>query len=94
VVIKNGTESPGTSSDQNNTFQKLRMDDRDNTVSDGKFPEIFTGGNFPETFWKLSYDVRASCFTCLFFLPIICVSGYFYRIIYVSGKFPEIFVSK
>jgi hypothetical protein len=25
--------------------------------SDGKFPEIFTGGNFP-------YDVRASVFTC------------------------------
>jgi uncharacterized membrane protein YqjE len=29
-------------------------------VSDGKFPEIFTGGNFP-------FDVRASIFTCLFF---------------------------
>jgi hypothetical protein len=27
--------------------------------SDGKFPEIFTGGNFP-------YDVRTSILTCLF----------------------------
>jgi hypothetical protein len=32
-------------------------------ASDGKFPEIFTGGNFP-------YDVRASIFTCLFFSVI------------------------
>jgi hypothetical protein len=31
--------------------------------SDGKFPEIFTGGKFP-------YDVRASIFACLFFTVI------------------------
>jgi hypothetical protein len=33
------------------------------TFSDGKFPEIFTGGNFP-------YDVREPIFTCLFFTVI------------------------
>jgi hypothetical protein len=32
-------------------------------ISDGKFPEIFTGGNLP-------YDIRASIFTCLFFTVI------------------------
>jgi hypothetical protein len=32
----------------------------DDINSDGKFPEIFTGGNFPQ-------DVRASFFTSLFF---------------------------
>jgi hypothetical protein len=40
--------------------------------SDGKFPELFTGGNFPETFPKM--------FVHRFLL------AYFFRIIYVSGK--------
>jgi hypothetical protein len=59
--------------------------------SDGKFPEIFTGGNFP-------YDVCASIFACLFFYRNIYVSGNFYHIIYIFysiiyalGKFPESF---
>jgi hypothetical protein len=46
--------------------------------SDGKFPEIFTGGNFPETFRKVSgnfpYDVRASFFSRLFFNRFIYVT--------------------
>jgi hypothetical protein len=35
--------------------------------SDGTFPEIFTGGNFPENFGNFPYRVRASFFACLFF---------------------------
>jgi hypothetical protein len=47
--------------------------------SDGKFPEIFTGANIPETF--------PTMLAHRFYLFI------FYRIIYVSGKFPEIFIT-
>jgi hypothetical protein len=50
------------------------------TASDGKFPEIFTGGNFP-------YDVRASFFYLLVFYRIIYVLGNFPKF---SGNFREI----
>jgi hypothetical protein len=48
-------------------------------ISDEKFPEIFTGGNFPEPFPMM--------FAHRFYLLIFCC------IIYVSGKFPEIFIT-
>jgi hypothetical protein len=54
-------------------FSELRL--TVHTYSDGKLPEIFTGGNFP-------YYVRDS-FLFAYFYHNIYVSGYFYRIIYV-----------
>jgi hypothetical protein len=51
--------------------------------SDGKFPEIFTGGNFPESFRKLPLRCSRIVFYLLIFYRNIYVSGYFYRIIYV-----------
>jgi hypothetical protein len=39
------------------------------SAGDGKFPEIFTGGNFPTMFAHRSF--------LAYFLPIIYVSGYF-----------------
>jgi hypothetical protein len=47
-------------------------------ISDGKFPEIFTGRKLPETFRQVSgnftYDVRASFFSRLFFNRFIYVT--------------------
>jgi hypothetical protein len=60
-----------------------------NASSDGKFPEIFTGGKFPESFRNLSgkfpesfrkvsgnfpYDVRASFFSRFFFNRFIYIT--------------------
>jgi hypothetical protein len=57
-----------------------------------KFSQVETFRNFP-------YNVRASFFTCLFFT--LYVSGYFlpyylcfYSIVYVSGNFPEIVITR
>jgi hypothetical protein len=56
-------------------------------TSDGKFPEIFTGGNFPESFAKVSLRFSRIAFYLLIF----------YRIIYVFkilSAFPEIFITR
>jgi hypothetical protein len=54
--------------------RKTRTCDRS---SDGKFPEIFTGGNFSENFGNFPYNVRASFFTCLFFTVISMIRDIF-----------------
>jgi hypothetical protein len=63
---------------------------------DGKFPEIFSGGNFPETF-PMMFAHRF--FTCLFFTVLFMFGDIFYRIICafivlsMFWEFPEIFIT-
>jgi hypothetical protein len=53
--------------------------------SDEKFPEIFTGGNFPETFPTMF----AHPFLLIFFYLLSMFRESFRK---VSGMFPEIFI--
>jgi hypothetical protein len=46
-------------------------------TGDGKYPEIFAGGNFPESFIRC---LRIAFY--LLFYRIIYVPGYFHRIVY------------